>query len=135
MSYLGVVMSRTQFLKKQKPVSPGPTPTRGGGNSIKVGEFQHELKMHERMVLNWTLLVISIVTGVSFVGSYFSKFIEVPGSDYILFVGLVGFVFVHVIAVVSGWTNNRHLKFSRWSVGIVWFSLALILFLRLIEAL
>ncbi|MDB4283881.1 hypothetical protein N9894_04710 [Akkermansiaceae bacterium] len=75
------------------------------------------------------------MTGVSFVGSYFSKFIEVPGSDYILFVGLVGFVFVHVIAVVSGWTNNRHLKFSRWSVGIVWFSLALILFLRLIEAL
>ncbi len=94
-----------------------------------------KLKRLEFHVLSWSLLLLSLMTSGSLLGSYFSKFVVVPGAELSLLIGLLGFLFAHILVLVTGWKYDCSLTFTSGSLGIIWLTLGLIFFLRIIEML
>ncbi|MDA7506410.1 hypothetical protein N9920_02010 [Akkermansiaceae bacterium] len=125
-----------KLFRKHPPASPGPTPSgfRSRGALLGGGlmESKPKLKRLEFLVLSSTLLLLSLVTGGSLLGSYFFQFTEVPGSEWLLIVGILGFIFVHIFVLVPEWKHDCTLKFSKWSLGIVWGSLGVMSYLGII---
>jgi hypothetical protein len=94
-----------------------------------------KLSSREISILSWSTLLFSVFSGVSLIGVYFSKFMEVSGSGMMLVVGLVSFVFVHTIVAVSEFVNESSLRFYGLSFGMLWGSVGLIVLLDLISRL
>jgi hypothetical protein len=65
-----------------------------------------KLKGHEIEILSWVTLVFSLMTGISILGAYFSNFVEIPGSEMMPIVGVIGFLSVHLLLVISQWVND-----------------------------
>ena len=94
-------------------------------------EPKPKLKSGEKVFLSWFSLILSLVTGASMLGSYFLQFVAVPGSNWMLIVAVLGFILVHVLILVPGVINYCMLRFSGWSLGIIWMCFGLIFILKL----
>ena len=94
-----------------------------------------KLKGHEIEILSWVTLVFSLMTGISTLGTYFSNFVAIPRSEMMMLVSVMGFMSVHLLVVITQLVNECTLKFSRWSLGIIWWSVGLVFLLKVIELL
>jgi hypothetical protein len=130
-------------MRKPKPISPGECgygvrsrgSVRGFRNVSMEFTRKPKLKGHEIEILSWVTLVFSLMTGISILGTYFSNFVDIPGSEMMMLVGVMGFMSVHLLVVITQLVNECTLKFSRWSLGIIWWSVGLVFLLKVIELL